>query len=72
MLRCMPNAPPVSNVVPVRCASCGALLATTESEGLRIQRGHFEAVIDGAFRASLVCYRPKCRRINVVTVPARS
>jgi phage FluMu protein Com len=67
----MPNTS-LANALPVRCAFCGALLATTESEGLRIQRGHLEAVIDGTFRASLVCYRPRCRRINVVTVPARS
>jgi phage FluMu protein Com len=68
----MPNPPPVANAVPVRCASCGALLATTGSEGLRIQRGHLEATIDGAFRASLVCYRPTCRQINVVTIPSRN
>jgi phage FluMu protein Com len=56
----------------VRCAFCGALLATTEREALRIQRGQLDAVIDGVFRASLVCYRPQCRRVNVVTFPARS
>jgi phage FluMu protein Com len=56
----------------VRCAFCGALLATSEPEGLRIQRGQLEAVIDGTFRASLVCYRPRCRRMNLVTVPNRS
>jgi DNA-directed RNA polymerase subunit N (RpoN/RPB10) len=68
----MSNPPPVANVVPVRCPSCGALLAMTEGENLRIQRGHLEATIDGAFRASLVCYRPKCRRVKVVTIPIRS
>lgn len=68
----MPNLPPLANAVPVRCAFCGALLATTEREALRIQRGQLDAVIDGVFRASLVCYRPQCRRVNVVTFPARS
>jgi hypothetical protein len=67
----MPNTSP-ANALPVRCAYCDALLATRELDGLRIQRGQLEAVIDGAFRASLVCYRPRCRRLTVLTVPARS
>ena len=50
----------------VRCKSCGALLAKTEATGLTIRRGDLQATIDGAFRAALVCYRPRCRTLNIV------
>ena len=50
----------------VRCKSCGALLAKTEATGLTIRRGDLQATIDGAFRATLVCYRPRCRTLNIV------
>ena len=72
ILCCMSCPPPTPVAAPVRCAFCDALLAVREADALRIQRGQLEAVIDGTFRASIVCYRPRCRRINVVTVPARS
>lgn len=68
----MSSPPPIPAAAPIRCAFCDALLAVREADALRIQRGQLEAVIDGAFRASIVCYRPRCRRINVVTVPVRS
>ena len=67
----MSPRPSPSPATAVRCAFCGALLATKEPEGLRIQRGQLEAVIDGTFRASLICYRPTCRRMNVVNVTPR-
>lgn len=50
----------------VRCKSCGTLLAKTEAAGLTIRRGDLQATIDGAFRATLVCYRPRCRTLNIV------
>jgi phage FluMu protein Com len=68
----MSQRPVPPTTVPVRCAFCDALLATNEQGVLRIARGQLEAVIDGTFRASLVCYRPRCKRLNVVNVPARS
>jgi len=66
----MSQRPTPSTTTPVRCSFCNALLATCEPEGLRIARGQLEAVIDGTFRATVVCYR--CRRMNVVTVPNRT
>jgi hypothetical protein len=51
---------------PVRCSFCGALLATTGPAGLRIRRGQLEALIDGPFRAVIVCYQQECRRLNVI------
>lgn len=53
---------------PIRCAFCGALLATTGPDGLRIHRSQLEVLIDGADHATFVCYRPSCRRINRVEV----
>jgi len=50
----------------VRCSGCGALLARIDRAGLCIRRGDLEACIDGCFHASLTCYRPRCRRLNVV------
>jgi len=57
---------------PVRCSFCGALLATKDDTGLRIQRGQMEAVIDGTFRALVVCYAPKCRRLNAFSIDRKN
>lgn len=50
----------------LRCSGCGALLAKVEGGGLSIRRGDFQATVVGEFSASLVCYRPQCRKLNVV------
>jgi len=50
----------------VRCTGCGALLGKLEAGGLSIRRGDFQATVVGEFSASLVCYRPQCRRLNVL------
>lgn len=50
----------------VRCTGCGALLGKLESGGLSIRRGDFQATVVGEFSASLVCYRPHCRKLNVL------
>lgn len=57
---------------PIRCAFCGALLATAGPEGLRIHRGQLEVIIGGAEHATFVCYRPECRRLNRFTRAALS
>jgi len=59
---------PVTVGEPVRCAFCGALLATTGPDGLRIHRSQLEVLIGGAEHATFVCYRPSCRRINRLEV----
>lgn len=53
----------------IRCEGCGILLAKREGPGLSIRRGELQATIQGTFHASLVCYRPRCRRLNVLRVP---
>ena len=56
----------------VRCKSCGILLAKIDDAGLTICRGSLQATIDGEFHASLVCYRSRCRKLNVVRVSTSS
>lgn len=55
-----------------RCRACGILLGTLDGTGLSIRRGQLQATVDGRFRASIVCYRPSCRALNIlrVTTPA--
>jgi hypothetical protein len=50
----------------VRCKSCGILLAKIDDSGLTIRRGDLQATVDGAFHASIVCYRTSCKTLNVV------
>ena len=52
----------------LRCAGCGSLLAKLEAGKLNLQRGDLQASFDGRFHASIVCYRARCRRLNVVEV----
>ena len=54
----------------VRCTGCGSLLAKLADGALSLQRNDLQATIDGDFRASIVCYRAKCRRLNVLRVRA--
>jgi phage FluMu protein Com len=49
-----------------RCKSCGILLGKIDDTGLTIRRGDLEANFDGVFRASLRCYRSRCRSLNVM------
>ena len=52
----------------VRCSACGKLLARLHDGCLTVQRGDLQATFDGDFRASFVCNKPTCRRLNVVRV----
>jgi len=52
----------------VRCTACGKLLAKLREGLLTVQRGDLQISLDGEFRASFVCYQPRCRRLNVVRV----
>ena len=52
----------------VRCKSCGALLAKLDETGLTIKRGDLQATLDGVFRATLVCYAPRCRSLNILNI----
>lgn len=52
----------------VRCSACGILLATLNNGGLTVRRGELQITVDGRFHASIVCYRPRCHTLNVLTV----
>lgn len=52
----------------VRCIACRVLLATIERGALTIRRGDLQATFDGDFHAALVCYRPTCRKLNVLRI----
>ena len=44
----------------------GQVLAKIDDSGMTIRRGDLQATVDGAFHASIVCYRPSCRTLNVI------
>lgn len=50
----------------VRCSGCGSLLAKLADGALTLQRNDLQATFDGDFRAAIVCYRAKCRKLNVL------
>lgn len=54
--------------IDVRCTGCGVLLAKRVRGALSIERGDLQATFDGEFCASLVCYRPRCRKLNVLRI----
>ena len=53
-----------------RCSSCGILLAKVGDDGLTIRRSELQATMTGEFHASVVCYRPRCRTLNVLRIKA--
>lgn len=56
----------------IRCKGCNILLGKLDESGLTIRRGDLQATIAGDFHASLVCYRPRCRQLNVLTLSTSS
>lgn len=56
----------------VRCRSCRILLAKIDGGAITIRRNDIEATFDGDLRASILCYRPRCGTVNVLTLPAAS
>ena len=51
-----------------RCSQCGILLAKVGDDGLTIRRSELQATMTGEFHASVVCYRPRCRTLNVLRI----
>lgn len=56
----------------VRCKSCNILLAKIDDAGLTIRRGDLQATLAGDVHASLVCYRPRCGCLNVLTFTSKA
>lgn len=61
-----------SQAEDVRCTGCGKLLARRVGGVLTIQRGDLQVTVDGDFHAAFVCYQPRCRRLNVLTVRSQA
>ncbi|MCC6311604.1 MAG: hypothetical protein IT345_11925 [Trueperaceae bacterium] len=59
------HAPRRRDAEEVRCKGCGILLAKIDDGGLTIVRGDLQVTVTGEFQASIVCYRPRCRTLNV-------
>lgn len=55
-----------------RCRACRILLATIDENGLTLCRGGLQATVAGDFHVSIVCYRPRCRTLNVLRVRTRA
>lgn len=54
-----------------RCSSCGILLARIGDQELTIRRNELQATMTGEFHASVVCYRPRCRTLNVLRIRSK-
>lgn len=52
----------------VRCEGCRILLAKLDDTGLAIRRNDLEVHCGRAGLVSIRCYRPRCRRLNVVRI----
>jgi hypothetical protein len=48
------------------------LAKLTTTGALNLQRGDLQATFDGDFHASILCYRARCRTMNVVRVLSTS
>ena len=59
-----------THVQDVRCQGCSILLAKLDETGLTVRRNDLEVHYGGPGLVSISCYRPRCRRLNVVRIPA--
>ena len=53
----------------IRCKACRILLGKLDEHGFTIARNELQATFDGAFRATVVCYRGRCRTLNILRLP---
>lgn len=63
------NSPGHRGATDVRCKDCGILLGKIDESGLNIRRNDLQATVTGVFHASIVCYRSRCRTLNVLRLP---
>lgn len=55
-----------THVREVRCKGCRILLAERDETGVTIRRSNLEVHYGGTGQVSIRCYRPRCRRLNVL------
>jgi phage FluMu protein Com len=53
----------------IRCKGCGALLGVVEDEQFEVRRGELQVSYLGHGLVSMVCYTPKCKRLNSLRLP---
>lgn len=56
----------------IRCPSCNALLARREGDVIAIRRNDLQVSFAGDGHASVLCYRPSCRKLTVIATRERS
>ena len=56
----------------IRCSGCNALLARREGDVIAIRRNDLQVSFGGDGHASVLCYRPSCRKLTVVATRERS
>ena len=56
----------------IRCPGCNALLARREGDVIAIRRNDLQVSITGDGYASVLCYRPSCRKLTVIVTKTRS
>jgi phage FluMu protein Com len=54
-----------------RCSESSILLARIGDHELTIRRNELQATMTGEFHASVVCYRPRCRTLNVLRIRSK-
>jgi phage FluMu protein Com len=55
----------------IRCKGCEILLARIDDSGLSFKRSGLQVTVDGHCHVSIVCYRPKCQTLNVVSLATK-
>ena len=56
----------------IRCPACNALLARREGNVIAIRRNDLQVSITGDGHVSVLCYRPSCRKLAVISTNERS
>jgi phage FluMu protein Com len=56
----------------IRCPACNALLARREGGVIAIRRNDLQVSFAGDGHASVLCYRPSCRKLTVIATKERS
>lgn len=56
----------------IRCPACNALLAKREGDVIAIRRNDLQVSFTGDGHASVLCYRPSCRKLTVIATKERT
>ncbi len=62
----------LARVHDIRCPACNALLARREGSVIAIRRNDLQVSFAGDGHASVLCYRPSCRKLMVIATKERT